>query len=412
MAVLGDHVLVEERERVLGRGGGQADERGVEVLQNLPPQAVDRAVGLVHHDHVEELGRDRLRVDDRRRLADQRRARPRKRRALLQLAIELRVALEDAVEPLNGGDDDPVHRVHRLRGQAGDVVQLGELPTIVGRRVGLKLLLGLLAQVAAVHQEQGPPRAAKLHQPIQRRDRGVRLAAARRHLDQRPRATGLDRGLEVLDRIDLRRPHTLGVQRRRELHPAQERGGRGCARPLLFQGDRPGEPRLERLGLVKPEHPTAARRRVEQVGEPRLHPRGLVQEGQRADRDRDLRGEAVGVVLGLRLDPREGCALFLGLDDPRRLLVHVQQVVREPCVRLELPDRHAQPRGHVHLVPALHHPPGLRQGRVDVLASALLGLLVGVRHPVRLASSGVAGIPLPTRPKRHPTRFHLSTDSP
>jgi hypothetical protein len=57
--VLADHVLVEEGVGVLGGRGGQADERGVEVLEHLAPQRVDGAVALVHHHHVEELGRQR-----------------------------------------------------------------------------------------------------------------------------------------------------------------------------------------------------------------------------------------------------------------------------------------------------------------------------------------------------------------
>ena len=38
-----------------------------------------------------------------------------------------------------------------------------------GVAVALELLLGLLAQVRAVHQEQHAPRAAELDQPVERR---------------------------------------------------------------------------------------------------------------------------------------------------------------------------------------------------------------------------------------------------
>ena len=55
MAVLHDEVLPEEAKGLLRRGGGEADQRGVEVLQDLPPEVVDGAVAFVGHDDVEGL---------------------------------------------------------------------------------------------------------------------------------------------------------------------------------------------------------------------------------------------------------------------------------------------------------------------------------------------------------------------
>ena len=61
-----DQVLLEEPERLLRRGGGQPDEVGVEVLQHLPPGAVDGAVALVDDEQVERLHRHgRVVVDGR-----------------------------------------------------------------------------------------------------------------------------------------------------------------------------------------------------------------------------------------------------------------------------------------------------------------------------------------------------------
>jgi hypothetical protein len=57
VGVLGDEVLPEERERLLARGRGQADDVGVEVLEDAAPHAIDRAVRLVDDDQVERLGR-------------------------------------------------------------------------------------------------------------------------------------------------------------------------------------------------------------------------------------------------------------------------------------------------------------------------------------------------------------------
>lgn len=42
---------------LVGRGG-QADLEGIEVLENLLPEVVDRAVALVDDDEVEQLRRD------------------------------------------------------------------------------------------------------------------------------------------------------------------------------------------------------------------------------------------------------------------------------------------------------------------------------------------------------------------
>lgn len=87
-----------------------------------------RWVALVHHHDVEELGRDARVVGHGRRLPDQGAAAPRERRPFLQLGVELGLALEDAVEALDRGDDDLVHRVDRVLRQVHYVVGLGELP--------------------------------------------------------------------------------------------------------------------------------------------------------------------------------------------------------------------------------------------------------------------------------------------
>ena len=65
VGVLHDEVLVEEPERLLVRCRRQADNEGVEVVENLSPEPVDRAMALVHDDEVEELDRQGGAVDDR-----------------------------------------------------------------------------------------------------------------------------------------------------------------------------------------------------------------------------------------------------------------------------------------------------------------------------------------------------------
>ena len=65
MGVFADHVLLEEPVGAVVRRGGEADQEGIEVLDHLPPQVVDRAVALVDDDRVEMLWRKRGAVSDR-----------------------------------------------------------------------------------------------------------------------------------------------------------------------------------------------------------------------------------------------------------------------------------------------------------------------------------------------------------
>jgi hypothetical protein len=56
--VFGDEVPVEESERGLAGSGGESDEEGVEVFDDLLPQVVDGAVAFVDDDEVEGLDGD------------------------------------------------------------------------------------------------------------------------------------------------------------------------------------------------------------------------------------------------------------------------------------------------------------------------------------------------------------------
>ena len=101
-----------------------------------------------------------------------------------------------------------------------------------------------------------------------------------------------------------------------------------------------------------------------------------VQERQRALMRRQGVGQARAVLGGLRLDPRQGCAGLLRLDDPRGPGIDIEQVVREPVPLLErkLAQRYPLARVQVRLVGVLHGPSRLHQSRVDRLAGGVLGL--------------------------------------
>ena len=87
-----------------------------------------------------------------------------------------------------------------------DVVQLRKLAAIVGRDILLKFFEGLPAQVAAIYQEEHPPRTAELDQPVDAAHCGEGLARAGGHLDQRAWPVLGQGGLQMGDRLDLRVP--------------------------------------------------------------------------------------------------------------------------------------------------------------------------------------------------------------
>src|SRR3954447_3675195 len=90
---------------------------------------------------------------------------------------------QDGVEALDGGDADAADLV-QLRGlQVLDVVKLGELAAVVARDELLEFFQGLLAEVAAVDEEQNATRAGELDEAVNEVDGGVGLAAAGSHLN-------------------------------------------------------------------------------------------------------------------------------------------------------------------------------------------------------------------------------------
>ena len=57
MVVFADDVLFEESVGAVIRRSSQADEVGIEILQNLKPYVVNRAMALVDNDKVKEFRR-------------------------------------------------------------------------------------------------------------------------------------------------------------------------------------------------------------------------------------------------------------------------------------------------------------------------------------------------------------------
>jgi len=87
-----------------------------------------------------------------------------------------------------------------------DVVKLGELAAVVGRDELLELFQGLVAEVAAVDEEEDAARAGELDEAVNEVDGGVGLAAAGGHLNEGAAFVGGEGFFEVADGFDLRGP--------------------------------------------------------------------------------------------------------------------------------------------------------------------------------------------------------------
>ncbi len=91
-----------------------------------------------------------------------------------------------------------------------DVVKLGELAAVVGRDELLEFFQGLVAEVAAVDEEEDAARAGELDEAVNEVDGGVSLATAGGHLDEGATLVGGEGFFEVADGFDLRRPQIGG----------------------------------------------------------------------------------------------------------------------------------------------------------------------------------------------------------
>ena len=228
VGVFGDEVLLEEAVGAPVGGGGEADQKGVEVFEDLPPEVVDRAVALIDDDEVEELGRDLFVVDDGERLLALRTGLG---GVLLVLALGHFPPLEDGIHPLDGGDADLGICGDVGGGEALGGVDGGEGAVVVGGGVGDELLLGLLAEVAGIDEEEDAANLGVLEEAVDGGDGGEGLAGAGGHLDQ---GAGLglgEGGFEVGDGIDLAVAQASGVERGQVLGEAAA-GGRGQRRGI------------------------------------------------------------------------------------------------------------------------------------------------------------------------------------
>ena len=320
MIVFADDILLEEAVGAVVRRGGQTDEIGVEILQNLTPEVVNRAVAFVDDDEIEELRRNLAVVDNRHGLPGLNEFR---RIDLLGGVIHL-LALQERVHALDGADANLAIPGDEGRGEALDVVKLGELVVVVAGHVGHEFLLGLFAQVPGVHEKKNALGVGVFEQPVDRGDGRVGLARAGGHLNQGTRAVLLEGCLQLLDGRDLAGPQCRRVQVRK---PQESRTKRG----LL------DEPVPHRPWPGKAEYLPGAGLRIAAVGEAREHPGAFVNEWQRLLIVHPLK-LGNGITGGLLLDRRDLLSpiLRLGLDHADGLLADEKNIVGWAGIRLIL----------------------------------------------------------------------------
>ena len=224
VGVFRDDVLPEERVGAGVGRGGEADEEGVEVIEHLTPEVVDRAVALIDDDEVEELGRDFGGVGDGKRFA-----------AplggfggvfILGRCVEF-ATLEDGIHPLDGGDADL-----RVGGDVRGIeprhgVKLGELAVVVRWRVSEEFLLGLLAEIARIDEEEDALDARVLEQAVDGSDGGERLTGAGSHLHKGAGFGGAQGGVELGDGIDLALTESGRIERWQITQAVAQRASHG-----------------------------------------------------------------------------------------------------------------------------------------------------------------------------------------
>ena len=120
--------------------------------------------------------------------------------------------LEHGIHALDGADADPRGGIEGVARQALDDELFGELEVVVRRDVLLELLERLVAEVAAVDQEEHAARACELDEAVDEVDGGEGLAAAGGHLDQGAGTVLSQRLFEIVDGGDLGGPEAGGTQ--------------------------------------------------------------------------------------------------------------------------------------------------------------------------------------------------------
>ena len=119
---------------------------------------------------------------------------------------------------------------------------------------------------------------------------------------------------------------------------------------------------------VKREDFSAARVRIEPVGESSDDTSGFVAKWKRQPVVGDTVGQTFGVLVGLGFDPREVCAFLFGFDDSSNFTVDIETVVGFPSGQRKLAHSNAKSSHDVHAGEVLNNPTAGFQLAVDIFA--------------------------------------------
>lgn len=362
VGVFGDEVPVEESERGLAGRRGEADQEGVEVFDDLPPQVVDGAVAFVDDHEVEGLDRDLRVVAHFQRILARRGSRRFIARVLVGLVVEGGVSRELGVQALDGGDGDLADGIDAAGPEHLDVVEAGELAAVVGGGELLEFVDGLATKVAAIDEEEDAPGTGVLDEAIGLGDRREGLAGTGGHLDEGARAVGGKRFLKAADGVDLALAERGRVQRGQ----LPETGSEGVR--LLDE--------LQQvLRGVKAKDRARPGIGVTLVAEVGLDASALVREGQRIGPSLGhpvIRGRVAGGLLSNR---RKGGAFPFSFNNSERLAIDEENVVGGTAVGLHLTHRHATGSVKVEVLLVLNEPPRRHELAVDVLTGGCFGAM-------------------------------------
>src|ERR1019366_1376473 len=124
-----------------------ADQKGIEVFQDLAPEVIDGAVALVGDDEVEGLdGYGGVVFDGVGRLIE---AGESSGGGFFVAGVVIGVAFQDGIEALDGGDGDAADGIDGVGGKKLDVINLGELAAVAGDGELLEFVEGLTAESTA-----------------------------------------------------------------------------------------------------------------------------------------------------------------------------------------------------------------------------------------------------------------------
>ena len=168
----------------------------IKVFEYLSPETVDRPMALIDKETVKELHRNLGVIDHAHRLVNQLRMGA-ELRAFFQRRVQFCIAPQHRIQPLNGGNHDLGDGVNGVRGQVLHVVEFGEFPSVIRRRVLLEFLQRLFPKIAPIYQKQHAMGFGVFDEAVNGGDGGKRLAAARGHLDERPWTVVSKRGLQI-----------------------------------------------------------------------------------------------------------------------------------------------------------------------------------------------------------------------